>query len=303
MNRKEINKKFGVEHALDMYASSYITLPAEAIYDREKLQQYKCVIDNCHIYIIGLLPKICFVDAEQIGEDLKLHFTVCNQPKELLLESIPENLSYNIEDGYHYLKDENNNRFWWNDIEIMRLIHQRICSINFEVKYIGQAYGRDGSRNALDRLLKHETLQKISLKGIPEGYKLSLLLLEVEPSTSIVTAFTPKAQSKGNDSVRIKAGLDKLYGTSESERISLYEAALIKYFSPEYNKEFKNSFPSTNLKILQDCYEKDFSAVCAQICIDELPFQLYSDVIEPKQYHISKHDLHLDIDRKIFCSV
>lgn len=303
MNEKEINKKFGVEHALDMYASSYLTLPAEAIYDKEKLQQYKSVIDNCHIYIIGLLPKILFVDAEQTGENLKLHFTVCNQPKELLLESIPKNLTYYIEDGYHYLKDENNNRFWWDDVQIMRLIHQRVCSINFDVKYIGQAYGRDGSRNALDRLLKHETLQKISLKGIPEGYKLSLLLLEVEPSTSVVTVFTPNAQSKGNDSVRIQAGLDKLYGTSESERVSLYEAALIQYFSPEYNKEFKNSFPSTNLKILHDCYEKDFSAVFAQIFIDELPFKLCSDIIEPSLYHISKHDLHQDADRKVFFAI
>ncbi|MFN7073900.1 hypothetical protein ACK4QV_20235, partial [Proteus mirabilis] len=92
-------------------------------------------------------------------------------------------------------------------------------------------------------------------------YKLSLLLLEVKPNTSIITAFTPNAQVKDTESVRIKAGLDKLFNTSEAERISLYEAALIRYFSPEYNKEFKDSFPSTNLKILQDCYNKDISAV------------------------------------------
>jgi len=42
-------------------------------------------------------------------------------------------------------------------------------TIGFEVKYIGQAYGDAGSRNALDRLLKHETLQKIALNGAPNG--------------------------------------------------------------------------------------------------------------------------------------
>ncbi|MHC5783292.1 hypothetical protein [Aliivibrio fischeri] len=127
-----------------------------------------------------------------------------------------------------------------------------------------------------------------------------MLLLEVEPSTSMITAFTPNAQLKDNDGSRIKAGLDKLHGTSESERISLYEAALIRYFSPEYNKEFKNSFPSTNLKILQDCYEKDILGVFAQICIQEIPFKLFSDTVEPKQYHISRHDLQQDAERKVF---
>ncbi|MCE7575727.1 hypothetical protein [Aliivibrio fischeri] len=294
------SNKYGVEHALDMYASSYVTLPAEAIYEKEKLKQYKHIIDSCHIYIIGYLPEVEFKGAELIEHDLKLSFSVCGEDKDLLLESIPPNFSFNVEDGYPYLEDKSGSRFWWDNMQMMRMLHDRTSSIHFDVKYIGQAYGKDGSRNALDRLIKHETLQKIAIKGIPKGYKLSLLLLEVEPSTSMITAFTPNAQLKDNDGSRIKAGLDKLHGTSESERISLYEAALIRYFSPEYNKEFKNSFPSTNLKILQDCYEKDILGVFAQICIQEIPFKLFSDTVEPKQYHISRHDLQQDAERKVF---
>lgn len=300
---KNFNNKFGVEHALDMYASSFVTLPAEAIYEKEMLQQHKDVIDNCHIYVIGYLPRVDFQGAEQVGDDLKLSFLVSNQKKELWIPSILSHLSFNVEDGYHYLTDEKGNRFWWSEMEMMQMLHKQSEKLHFEVKYIGQAYGTNGSRSALDRLAKHETLQKIAIKGVPDGYKLSLLLLEVEPNTSMVTAFTPNAKSKDTDASRIKAGLDKLFDTSDPERISLYEAAMIRYFSPEYNKEFKNSFPSTNLKILQDCYEKDFSAVFAQICIDELPFMLFSDSVEPKQYHISKHDLHKDSDRKVFFCV
>ena len=82
----------------------------------------------------------------------------------------------------------------------------------------------------------------------------------------MVTVFNHHAKNKDEDSSRIRSGIDKLYGTTEQERIALYEAALIRYFSPPFNKEFKNSFPSTNLKILQDCYEKDFAAVIAEIC-------------------------------------
>ena len=51
--------------------------------------------------------------------------------------------------------------------------------ITFKVEYIGQAYGRGAKRNALERLLKHETLQKISLQGLPTGCQLYVLLIEL----------------------------------------------------------------------------------------------------------------------------
>lgn len=298
-----VTPKFGVEHALDLYASSYVIFPAEAIYEEEKLQEYQSILDKCHIYVIGYLPKTDFKSAEKIGNNLKLNFSVGNKQQEIFFPEMPSDLKFKIEDGYHYLENDNGERFWWNDSELMKMIHFKSSGLNFEVKYIGQAYGKDGSRNALHRLMKHETLQKIAVKGVPDGYVLSLLLLEVEPGTTMVTAIRPNAQFKDKDEERIQAGLDKLYGTTEAERISLYEAALIRYFSPEFNKEFKNSFPSTNLKILHDCYEKDFSALFAQICIDELPCKLFSSAVEPKQTHISTYDLHQDDDRKAFFSL
>ena len=112
--------------------------------------------------------------------------------------------------------------------------------------------------------------------------------------------FNPHAENKDKEGTRIKAGLDKLFDTDEAERITLYEAALIRYFEPEFNKEFKKSFPSTQLKVLEDCYDKDFSAVVAEICIDDLPFLIGSETVAPAQYHIAKHDLHDEDERKAF---
>jgi hypothetical protein len=106
--------------------------------------------------------------------------------------------------------------------------------------------------------------------------------------------------NKNEGEARIKTGLEKLFNTTEEERVSLYEAALIRYFYPDFNKEFKDSFPSTNLKILRDCYEKDFSAVVAEICIDRLPFRLWSGRVDPKTYHIAIHDLHKSDERRMF---
>lgn len=67
---------------------------------------------------------------------------------------------------------------------------------NFEVLYIGQAYGRNGERNALDRLRRHETLQRIALEGIPNGYIITVLMLEVILANRIITVFNPWADDK-----------------------------------------------------------------------------------------------------------
>jgi hypothetical protein len=168
------------------------------------------------------------------------------------------------------------------------------------VQYIGQAYGTDGSRNALDRLRKHETLQKIAVQGIPDGYRLQTLLLEVLPETTLVTLFNPWAEKQDQGKARIAAGLDKLFGTDERERISLFEAAFIRYFRPPFNERFKDSFPSTNMSVLRECYSKDFSAVVAEIGFDGLPYELFSNEIRPRHHHIASYDLHTEEKRKVF---
>ena len=245
------------------------------------------------------MPRIVFEEARLENGTLSLFLSALGATYEVKYEC-PRNVGLQFVDGVYHLVDPSGSKYWPNPNDVQLRLSLLSKVIDFDVKYIGQAYGKDGSRNALDRLLKHETLQKISLRGIPETHRLTLLLLTIIPNSMLFTAFNPFAKNKDDDGSRIRAGLDKLFGTDEQERITLYEASLIRYFSPEYNLEFKNSFPSTNLKVLQDCYDKDFSAVVAEICIDELPFRLKSDCVKPAMHHIAKHDLHKDQDRKSF---
>jgi len=293
------NALFETEHALGMYAISYCTIPAEGIYDQEALAPLMNVIESCHIYLIGYTPIIDFIGAEQKDEKLNLKFTVLAKEYTVSYD-LSDKLSLKRDGDLHFLVDESGNRYWPDDLDMQSRLSSESKAVNFEVKYVGQAYGQGGSRNAIDRLLKHETLQKIALKGAPDGHRLTLLLLAIQTNNQIFTSFNPFAKNRNEGDSRIKSGLDKLFNTTEQERIALYEAALIRYFYPDFNKEFKDSFPTTNLKILQDCYEKDFSAVVAEICIDGLPFRLYSSVAAPAIYHIAKHDLHKDEDRRIF---
>jgi hypothetical protein len=290
---------FDIEHALGMYALSFCTIPAEGIYDKDALASLGSVPDTCHIYLIGYTPRIDFVGAEQKDRNLLLSFEVLSE-MHVIDYPLPGGLSLKTDGELWYLSDSSGRRSWPNAIEMQTRLAATAGAIKFEVKYVGQAYGQDGSRNAIDRLLKHETLQKIALKGVPEGYRLTLLLLAIEPSNQLITSINPFAKNTEESGTRIQQGLDKLFNTTEEERISLYEAALIRYFYPDFNKEFKDSFPSTNLKILRDCYEKDFSALVAEICIDDLPFRLWSSAVEPKLYHIAKHDLHKGEERRMF---
>ena len=94
---------------------------------------------------------------------------------EYVIESdIPDGLTLEQEGDLLYFQNDKGERFWPDDSLIHQNLKHQSNAANFVVKYIGQAYGKEGSRNAIDRLLKHETLQKISLKGIPDVYNFSI---------------------------------------------------------------------------------------------------------------------------------
>lgn len=294
-------KLYDVEHALSLYALSFYNLPARNIYDDDLIDKLGERVKKCHIYMIGFVPILDLTGARQDGPSLIIEYSLKGDKFDVSLP-LPDGFSLHFEEDLWYLSNGDGNRYGPTEDQMFQAFLHRHGQLEFRVVYIGQAYGKDGSRNALDRLQKHETLQKIALKGVPEGCKIEVLLLEIEPANQIFTVFNPFAQDKKTGSERIRDGLDKLFGTDDHERITLYEASLIRYFQPQYNKEFIDSFPSTNLKVLSDCYEKDFSAIIAEICFDEFPYALQSDKIAPKLDHIIRHDLHTDANRKAFFS-
>lgn len=292
---------FDVEHALDIYADSYATFAAPLLYDERFLKQIGERADSFHIYLIGYVPKI--TQAKAVEENGELCITKLVNGKEFVLKwKIPEGWKFKQEGEDCFLESKTGQKGWINTLSQLKKLNTAVGGYPFTVKYIGQAFGNEGSRNALDRLQKHETLQKIAVKGIPDDTVLQVILLEIQAANRVITAFFPNAKNLDEDGTRRRQGLDKLFGTNEAERISLYEAALIRYFSPEFNKEFKNSFPSTNLKILQDCYNKDFLGLVSEICFDDFPFHLCSERVKPTLYHVIEHDLQNDAERKMFFS-
>jgi hypothetical protein len=292
-------KTFDVEHALSMYATSFVLMPAFSIYDKAHLTRHAKNLETCHVYLIGLVPRIEPAEPRIEGSELVTTYEILGINKELRWP-IPVGSTIETQADRWWVSTIGGERIGPKEAAVMQRLNDELDAIGFEVLYVGQAYGKDGSRNAIDRLLKHETLQKISLQGVPATHRLYVLLLEIQPDNRIITFFNPHAHIKDDESHRISTGLDKLYNTDEAERVTLYEASLIRYFHPRYNKEFKDSFPSTNMKVLADCYSKDFSALIVEVCIDELPFKMFTDVVSAAQHHCVRHDLHDDVARKVF---
>jgi hypothetical protein len=291
-------KLFEIEHALDIFAYSYVNFPARELYNPDLVVMHGETIKKCHIYLIGYVPVVRLEGAEQVGSFLITKFNVGGLSQELKWP-LPPKASLKREGEMFWVEDNKGNRvFPGMEASLFRLNSDN--PILFDVQYIGQAYGEDGSRNALDRLTKHETLQRIALAPPPENQRLEVVLIEVQPNTRMMTIFNPWAVERDDDGSRIAASLDSLFDTSEAQQVSLYEAALIRYFQPKYNKIFKNSFPSTNLKVLQECYAKDMAGVIAEFCFDEIPFYLTSGVVEARSYHIAAFNIHLNEDRDIF---
>lgn len=300
LNDELARKKFDVEHALIIKPRDCLIMPANYLYDVGWLKQHDDIIPKSHVYLIGYMPEIQFIGLKGTdGDQLIVSYLVGGQQRELRW-SVLVGSQIVKKDGRSWLRSaEGKNYLPTNIHEAPVRLDKEQNAIFFNVLYVGQAYGNSGSRNALERLQSHEKMQQIALTGrVPKHHTLSVLLLELEVSPELATMFNPHAKNQDPSVERLKNGLNKLSDTTQAEKTTLYEACLIRYFQPQFNKEFKNSFPSTNMKLLASCYEKDIAAIIA--CLDINTFQVCSDLIPQKEMHWIQYDLHSAEDRSVF---
>lgn len=84
---------------------------------------------------------------------------------------------------------------------------------------------------------------------------------------------------------------------TERQRINFTEAALIRYFSPEYNKIYKDTFPSPAHTTYSECYDLDLNSVSVELQTDRLYTRVWSKVIKPDYVHFCTFPLHSKEDR------
>lgn len=145
-----------------------------------------------------------------------------------------------------------------------------VAQLEFEVLYIGQAYGKDGSRTAFDRLESHSTLQKIleEYSGKYPDKHIYILLLEMKTNLmmsfdGISETFTKSEEDSINHLQEVCSNLPK-----ERQVINIVEAAMINYFKPEYNVNFVENFPNENHKGYKQYFDLDYNALTVEIDLE-----------------------------------
>ena len=177
-------------------------------------------------------------------------------------------------------------------------------NLDFKVLYIGQSYGEEGARTAPDRLKSHSTMQSIfeeANKNNPDkDVMLGLFTFKQWLIMSFDGTMKLSDEEKANDQKHLENVtynvLEK--GIKEQQEINFTEAALIRYFKPEYNDKFKETFPSPAHSTYSECYDIDINSISIEFLTQDLRCRFYSDEVKPNWEHFAFFNLHTYADRK-----
>ena len=135
-------KKFDVEHLLSLYAVDCVSLPAEGIYQSERLKEFEHLTKKCHIYIVGFVPRINFTNMTLEGRDLRMTFEILGKSYDILWDI--------QEDGHNLVQTNGEWHLFKGDVEA-GLPPLDKCAIRlnaqyqtgkFLVKYMGRPMAR-----------------------------------------------------------------------------------------------------------------------------------------------------------------
>ncbi|WP_290495789.1 hypothetical protein [Hyphomonas sp. UBA4494] len=312
-------RKFVSEFCLGLIHSEIAVVVAQQITDKSLTidKVTEAFLEKCHIYIICSRPNLWFnPDAQKInhvGNTAILSGELCLRKAGVVTTKQYFDILH-LEDGCRAVLEDYPHRSILavqKNGEVSRyfpanLVAQRkLAGTEFsdcKVLYVGQAFGAEGDRNALDRLRNHATLQRIfadTLKNEPDAEIVVVLANYEKPL--LFTEFDGSADVADDAQVE-KERLDSIVDNPPNLKkvVCLAEAGLIRYFQPHYNEMYKEHFPRAQQKILDDCFKLDFAAITCEMTTDDLKFRLYSDTVEAGFHHIKMFRLHNPEQRRTF---
>jgi hypothetical protein len=129
--------------------------------------------------------------------------------------------------------------------------------LDLDVEYVGRAYSQSG-RNAVDRLMNHETLQRVQADVAAKRPDREIWLVPMAfDAYSMIGEFGLWAGVATDEEEMAHAKDIDTYPVSEKERVALTEGALIRYFDPPYNKNLKQTFPSSAHRDYTSIYTRE----------------------------------------------
>lgn len=264
----------------------------------------------CHIYMICSRPKIRIanqglaINKETYKITFEKHYFNHVEQETYVHKNIHNFYSYELNNSGSRIivKDKNGNIITDGKSSLLYpfSIPEYDDVLDLKVLYVGQAFGENGKRLVSDRLISHSTLQKIYADA-----------LENNPTDDIwiiMWQFKPyyiSLMGAGiiNPVIDLEQSIDNYYKVMDSDipfdqQITITEAALIKYFSPIYNKEYKTTFPDKSHSSYEICYSLDFNSASFELDTNSIVTRLYSDTVAPELIHIGKFFLHNNEERR-----
>jgi len=312
------NYRFGLETSLLMYLDQYQFVLGSDLEDFSKRQTIFDDDNPCNIYFILRRPKIT-VDPNSIEIDGKI-------AKFNLLIHIQENVNV-VNMSCEFLKATSKiqhfteypyNMLAFRDQEQILMVARPSVLIDshymqnnietedldYEVLYIGQAYGKNGNRTAMNRLSSHDTLQKIyadSLTKYPDS-DIWIMLTNFSQQSILAMAGADLIKVADEDAKIEKKKLKHITKNnglkfSEKQKINFTEASLIKYFQPKYNIEFKDTFPNQKHKSYSECYKLDINSMVIELETSEMQRMIFTEKSGRKVHHVKTFNFTSDEDR------
>lgn len=294
---------------------SKITLCQQDDLNGSLIQREYDIDSPCHIYFIMTRPRITIVPEKcEFGELIRLTFKIQIQgeflEREVLLHHPPDlNLSNAIiksEYPFSSFKILNNDEevfFAKSSVYYTTHLREHPDYLNAELLYIGQSYGKNGERNAGDRLKQHSTLQKIyseiSQKNPDKEVWLNLVSFERTMHTS-VDGLSGTSKRQDNEIQNASLLMRKFINNelNEKEIINFTEGALIKYFKPKYNVLYKDIFPSLDHKSYKEAIELDINSVAFEMNTDCINLKLFTDDVKPNYLNMVSYTFKSQESRK-----
>lgn len=320
-----VARKFMAEGGLELYSSGASVIQPADIYHLAKNKEVREALNGCNLYLVTRRPRISVaphtlrIDNDHIKGDFQVQFghdyECFNFSHTLkLADHITSVQVSGYPQGGIYYKTISGETV---KMPIFRFMvdceYDLDGNDDLEVLYIGQGYGKEGERLALDRLQEHKTLQRIladTLHDKPDHEVLVLLFRYEHYKKHSSTAGDFSVESTATvdeDAQYLSTIMDANF--SRRNRVSLAEAGLIRYFEPRYNKIYKETFPSKRHKVLEELMELDFSGLIVQMDTSNIKTNLYSDKVSPvtgmlaklhPYVHIAKIPLYSADERESF---
>ncbi|MEQ9377554.1 MAG: hypothetical protein RIG68_20370 [Imperialibacter sp.] len=288
--------KYDSEYSIGMYLSKYQFLQQTELELFAKNQNTFTDATPCHIYFILKRSKLSldstyfkeepnYVEVKYfIHEQEKKHERLLRIPKPTELKNLELGTEYPFD--FFKVTDNGENNANFKLSAILDILHPKQYQaeplLDYEVLYVGQAFGTDGKRTAIDRIGSHSTLQKIYSEAMQRNPDSEIWLMlshfeEQRFGAMNGNIIMPVENEKEQMERFAKFMNPSSSNFSEDQKINFTEAALIQAFLPKYNKEFKGTFPSPNHTSYKECYDLDVNGIVVELDTTNVARWLYSD--------------------------